>query len=118
MVLSPKQQQYTKLSTISEEHDGCCDRCSQMSLQADPVVTWADFDIIPTSLYPVLCRRRSTNKVYIIKALEPSTSSEPHIEQVVMEAIRALRAPFLERIHWSFPGVIDGERGRTYLVLV
>ncbi|KAJ7125257.1 kinase-like domain-containing protein [Mycena epipterygia] len=118
MVLSPKQQQYSKLSTISEEHDACCDRSSQISLQADPVVTLADFDIIPTSEYPVLCRRRSTNKVYVIKALEPSsTSSEPHIEQVVMEAIRALRAPFLERVHWSFPGVIDSERGRTYLVL-
>ncbi|KAJ7935257.1 kinase-like domain-containing protein [Mycena leptocephala] len=61
----------------------------------------------------MLCRKRSTNKVYVIKALGP----RPHTEKLVMEAIRALRAPFLERVYWSFPGVADGEEERIYLVL-
>ncbi|KAJ6590004.1 kinase-like domain-containing protein [Mycena vulgaris] len=65
----------------------------------------------------MLCRRRSTNKAYVIKALDPCTGGEPHIEQAVMEVIRALRAPFLERVLWRFPGVADDEEGRVYLVL-
>ncbi|KAJ7496770.1 kinase-like domain-containing protein [Mycena latifolia] len=122
MVLSPKQQRYSKLPTISEERDAFSiasneAHCSQTFPQADPTVTLADFDIIPSSGFPMLCRRRSTNKVYVIKALEPCLGSEPHFEGVVMEAIRALRAPFLERLYWSFPGIADGEEGRIYLVL-
>ncbi|KAJ7503096.1 kinase-like domain-containing protein [Mycena galericulata] len=114
MVLSPKQR-YSTLPTISEENDAFSlesneAHCSQTSPPADSSVTLADFDIIPTSGYPMLCRKRSTEKVYIIKALELCE------EQTVMACIRTLHAPFLERVHWSFPGVAQGEEGRTYLV--
>ncbi|KAJ6593343.1 kinase-like domain-containing protein [Mycena capillaripes] len=118
MVLSPKQQRYSTLPTISEEHDAFSlvsneAHCSQPLPQGDSAVTLADFDIIPTSGYPMLCRKRATNKVYIIKAL----SRGSHTEHLVMESIRALRAPFLDCMHWSFPGIVDGEEGRVYLVL-
>ncbi|KAJ7104578.1 kinase-like domain-containing protein [Mycena crocata] len=113
MVLSPKQQRYSALPTISEEHDVFSivsheARCSESLPYEDPPVTLADFDIIPTAGYPMLCRKRSTREVFVIKA----SSTETHSKQV-LEAIRDLRAPFHERIHWSFPG----EEGTTYLVL-
>jgi hypothetical protein len=121
MVLSQKHHQlrYSTLPTISEEHDAFSlvsneAHCSQPLPQHGPAVTLADFDIIPTSGYPMLCRKRSTNKVYVIKALSP----RPHTEKLVMDTIRTLRAPFLERVYWSFPGVADGEEERIYLVLV
>ncbi|KAJ7032773.1 kinase-like domain-containing protein [Mycena alexandri] len=119
MVLSPKQQ-YSMLPTISEEQDAFSlvsneAHCSQPQplAQEDAAVTLADFDIVPTSGYPMLCRKRSTSKMYVIKASSPGL----HSEKVVMESILALRAPFLERVQWSFPGVADGEEGRVYLVL-
>ncbi|KAJ6631468.1 kinase-like domain-containing protein [Mycena sp. CBHHK59/15] len=65
----------------------------------------------------MLCRKRSTNKIYVIKALENCNGLEPHVEQVVLEAVLELRAPFLERIHWIFPGFGEGEERRIYLVL-
>jgi hypothetical protein len=117
MVLSSKQHRC--LPTISEERDGLSTVSTDIqTLPQTGLVTLADFDIIPSSGYPMLCRKRSTKKVYVIKALEPCTRQEPHIEQAVMEVIHELRSPFLERVHWSFPGVLDGDESRTYLVLV
>ncbi|KAF8150481.1 kinase-like domain-containing protein [Mycena galopus ATCC 62051] len=60
----------------------------------------------------MLCMKRSSNNVYVIKAVNPGS----HAEKSVMEAVRALSAPFVEYLHWSFPGVGDGEEGRIYLV--
>ncbi|KAJ6491705.1 kinase-like domain-containing protein, partial [Mycena vitilis] len=117
MILSPKPQRYSTLPTISEEHDGSSIVSSEAHFSQSPpedsAVTLADFDIIPTSGHPMLCKKRTTNKVYVIKALDPG----PHTEKLVMESIRALRAPFIERVYWTFPGVADGEEGRVYLVL-
>ncbi|KAJ7287046.1 hypothetical protein C8J57DRAFT_1495527 [Mycena rebaudengoi] len=101
MVLSPKQSRYSALSTISEEREtlghSCPASCSSVVAQIDSTVTLADFDILPASGYPMLCRKRSTNKV--------------------MEAVNALDTPFLDRVHWSFVGVGDADEGRVYLVL-
>ncbi|KAJ7188812.1 kinase-like domain-containing protein [Mycena filopes] len=117
MVLSPKLK-YSKLPTISEEQDAFsvvsyeAVQCSQPP-QEDATVTLADFDLIPTAEYPMLCRKRSTSKVYVIKALSPGL----HSEKVVLESVRALRAPFLEHVHWSFPDVTHREERQVYLVL-
>ncbi|KAF7362370.1 AGC/AKT protein kinase [Mycena venus] len=108
MVLSPKQQRYSTLPTISEEHDILSlassneAHCSQLLPQEDPAVTLADFDIMPTSEYPMLCRKRSSNKVYVIKALSPGW----YTEKSVMESVRALCAPFLEHLERYFQ--VDG----------
>ncbi|KAJ7270102.1 kinase-like domain-containing protein [Mycena haematopus] len=117
MVLSPKQQRYSTLPTISEENDVLSlasneAYCSQPLPPGERAVTLADFDIIPTAGYPILCRKRSSNNVYVIKAID----SGAHTEESIMKSIRALRVPFVEYLCWSFPGVGDGEEGRLYLV--
>ncbi|KAJ7072710.1 kinase-like domain-containing protein [Mycena amicta] len=117
MILSPKQRR-SKLPTISEEHDALSlasneAHCSESIPQTGRPIALTDFDIIPTSEYPMLCRKRSTNEIYAIKALNPGLD----LEKLVMETIRRVDAPFLERLQWSFSGVAEGEEGRIYLIL-
>ncbi|KAJ7350678.1 kinase-like domain-containing protein [Mycena albidolilacea] len=112
MVLSPKPQRYSTLPTISEEHDVLSlasneAHCSQPSPQAEHDIALANFDIIPSSGYPTLCRKRSGNTVYTIKA----SSHMSHTEKSVLDSVRALCAPFVESVYWSF-----GEEGQVYLV--
>jgi hypothetical protein len=114
MVLSPKPQRYSTLPTISEEHDVLSlasneAHCSQPSPRAEHDIALADFDIIPSSGYPTLCRKRSSNTVYAIKA----SSHMSHTEKSVLDSVRALCAPFVESVYWSF-----GEEGQVYLVSV
>ncbi|KAJ6497514.1 kinase-like domain-containing protein [Mycena sanguinolenta] len=117
MVLSPKPQQYSTLPTISEENDVLSlasneAYCSQPLPSGEHAVTLADFDTIPTAAYPMLCRKRSSNNVYVIKAINPGS----HTEESILESVRVLRASFVEQLCWRFPGVGDDEEGRVYLV--
>ncbi|KAF7315035.1 AGC/AKT protein kinase [Mycena indigotica] len=113
MVLTQKQRHST-LPTIREEqdavslasHDGITPHTSRR-------VSLTDFDIIPTSTYPMLCRKRSTSRLYAIKTLDPGFLDE----NTILESIAALEVPFLERLTWSLPGVADGDEGRIYLIL-
>ncbi|KAK7057679.1 AGC/AKT protein kinase [Favolaschia claudopus] len=114
MFLSPKQQRYSTLPTITEELSMASNEASSSLIspqepeEPKQAVSLADFDIIPTTDYPMLCRRRSSNKVYVIKAL----NSHAHAEESVMESLRALCPIFVEHVSWTF----SGEEGRIYLV--
>ncbi|KAF7296067.1 AGC/AKT protein kinase [Mycena kentingensis (nom. inval.)] len=113
MVLSPKQRTIA-LPTISEEYDARSIASDEAHCSAPKgVVTLADFEMIPTSEYPMLCRERSTNKLYAIKALNRGL----HLEKNIMETIRELDMPFLERLQWTLPGSEDEKEGRIYLIL-
>ncbi|KAJ7189568.1 hypothetical protein GGX14DRAFT_609050 [Mycena pura] len=112
MVLSPKQR-HSKLPTISEEYNTLSLAahldCSESLPQT---ITSTEFEILPTSGGPIHCRKRSTNKLYVVKALNPGMH-----EKAVMDAIRGLCAPFVERLHWILPGFTDDEVGSVYVVL-
>ncbi|KAJ7647785.1 kinase-like domain-containing protein [Roridomyces roridus] len=137
MVLSPKPRN-SKLPTISEELDASSPRsnradcgesvppldspflgsdethCCETLAKEPPPVTLSDFDVVvPPSGLPVFCKKRSSGKLYIVKALEGWNTGD---ELAVVEAIQNLRAPFLEDFLWKFPGVAEGEEGRMYIV--
>ncbi|CAK5266081.1 unnamed protein product, partial [Mycena citricolor] len=113
MVLSRNLKHWpTRLPTIAEELDTSsfiASSGSDHTRHTPPCATLADFEIIATSEYPKKCRRRSGSKFYVIKSL----ASGMLAEKLVMESIREIDSPFLDRLRWAFS--VPGDC--TYLVL-